>query len=288
MLNLYSILPGYYPAHILKKVNLFIDGTTGPLIKLAQLIKTSRQITDGEIMIRTVWFYTILVISVLATTVALPAWHILGWLGMKNSQHKCGHYVAYYWGKVVLFAAAVKVEINGLENVPAGGPVVFVGNHQSNFDIPILLGCVNKSKSFLAKAELAKIPIVHSWMEKMKCVFIDRGNMRQSIKAIQKCIEVLKEGQSMVIFPEGTRSKGPVMGEFKKGSLRVAEKSGVPVVPVAISGTYRIMEANSGRIRPAAVSVKFAPPIVYDNLSKGEQDNIHQIIRDIISQNLSV
>ncbi|MBU7006854.1 lysophospholipid acyltransferase family protein [Phosphitispora fastidiosa] len=238
-------------------------------------------------MLRTVWFYMILVLSVLATTIALPVWHVFGLLGMKDAQHKCGHYVAYYWGRILLSAAAVKVEIQGLENVPAEGSVVFVGNHQSNFDIFVLLGCINKSKSFLAKVELAKIPIVHSWMQKMKCVFIDRGNMRQSIKAIQRCIEVIKEGQSMVIFPEGTRSKGPDMGEFKKGSLRVAEKSGAPVVPVAISGTYRIMEANNGRISPVAVTVKIAPPIIYDSLSKEEQGNIHTILRDTIAENVS-
>ncbi|WP_418792145.1 lysophospholipid acyltransferase family protein [Phosphitispora sp. TUW77] len=242
---------------------------------------------DGEKMLRTAWFYLMLVVTTLVTSIFLPVWHVLGWLGMESAQHKCGHYVAYYWGRAILFAAGVKVETEGIDNVPAEGAVVFVSNHQSNFDIFVLHGCINKPKCFLAKAELAKIPIVHSWMKKMKCVFIDRGNLKQSIKAIQKCIEVLKEGQSMVVFPEGTRSKGPVMGEFKKGSLRVAEKSGVPVIPVAISGTYRIMEANNNRIRPSAVKVKFAPPIVYEMLSKEEQRDIHIVIRDIIAHNLS-
>ena len=258
-----------------------------PFDKISSVKEDISVTVDGEKMLRTVWFYMLLVLSVLATTIFLPVWHLFGLLGMKGAQHKCGHYVAYYWGNILLSAAAVKVEIQGLDNVPAEGPVIFVGNHQSNFDIFVMLGCINKSKSFLAKAELAKIPVVHSWMQKMKCVLIDRGNMRQSIKAIQRCIEVLKEGQSMVIFPEGTRSKGPVMGEFKKGSLRVAEKSGAPVIPVAISGTYRIMEANNNRIRSGAVTVKIAPPIIYDCLSKEEQGNIHTIIRDKIAENLS-
>jgi len=154
--------------------------------------------------------------------------------------------------------------------VPKEGAVVFVGNHQSNFDIAVLLGCINKSKGFLAKKELSIIPIIRSWMKKIECVFIDRGNLRQSVKAIQKCIDVLKNGQSMVVFPEGTRSRGPLMGAFKKGSLRIVEKSGVPVIPVTVNGTYRIMEANNRRIKPASVTVNIAPPIYYESLSKEE------------------
>ena len=238
-------------------------------------------------MLRTVWFYMVLVISVLFTSVFLPLWHILGWLGMNRARQMLGHYVSYFWARLIIIVVGIDVTIQGLDNVPKEGAVVFVGNHQSNFDIAVLLGCINKSKGFLAKKELSIIPIIRSWMNKIECVFIDRGNLRQSVKAIQKCIDVLKNGQSMVVFPEGTRSRGPLMGAFKKGSLRIVEKSGVPVVPVTVNGTYRIMEANNSRIKPASVTVNIAPPIYYESLSKEEQRDIHIIIREAIAANLS-
>lgn len=213
--------------------------------------------------------------------------YIFGWLRFSRRflQHY-GHLVSHYWGLMVVKLARVKVEVTGHENIPQEEAVVFVGNHQGNFDIPVVLGFINKPKGFLAKAELVKVPIIRPWMKAIQCVFIDRGDIRKSIKSIQQCIDVVKGGQSLVIFPEGTRSKGPEMSEFKKGSLRVAERSGAPVVPVTINGTYKIMEDTAGRINRAKVSLIIAPPIYFDKLTKEEQGRFHDIVRETIARNL--
>lgn len=237
-------------------------------------------------MVRTVWFYISLVLSLFITGLLIPLWHFLGLISLTNAQRKLSHYTSYYWARFLIAMAGIKVRVSGLENVPKDGPVLFISNHQSNFDIPVLLGCINKSKGFLAKIELTKLPVIHSWMKKMDCVFIDRSDKRQSLKAIFKCIEVIKSGQSMVVFPEGTRSKGSAISQFKKGSLRIAEKVQIPIIPVVINGTYKSMEGNNNIIKSADVVVKVLRPVYYNQLSEQQKLNLNEYIREIIKENL--
>jgi 1-acyl-sn-glycerol-3-phosphate acyltransferase len=140
---------------------------------------------------------------------------------------------------------------------------------------------------FIAKIELAKIPVVKTWMEFMKCVFMDRSNMRKSGEAIINGIKNLKEGYSMVIFPEGTRSKGDKMSQFKAGSFKLASKSKCPIIPVTMNGSYKIMEHGNGSwIKPSTVELFIHPMIETANLSKDELDLLPGKVFDIISQKL--
>lgn len=239
-------------------------------------------------MIRTVFFYSAFVFSTLVSTIPLLLWHFWGLTGSEERQRAVAHKTSLLWARFLVWASGTKVEIVGQENVPKEGPVLFVSNHQSNFDIPVLLGCIDKPKGFLAKVELSKIPVINSWMHKMKCVFIDRQDIRQSLKAINECVEVLKSGQSVVIFPEGTRSKGPEMGIFKKGSLRPVEKTDVPVIPITIMGTYKIMEANNSKIRPARVRVLISEALYLDRDCSKKKGDIDHIIRKRIEDNLTL
>lgn len=237
-------------------------------------------------MFRTVYFYIVLVLSILYTALYLIKWHLLGLFDKEKAQWQCAHKISYWWAGTLIKASGMKLHIQGQENVPREGAVLFVSNHQSNFDIGILLGAIDKPKGFVAKIELAKIPIVSGWMRKMGSVFIDRSDIKQSLRTINEGIEILKGGRSLVIFPEGTRSRKTEMAEFKKGSLRLAEKAHVPIVPVAISGTYKIMEANKGRISPTEVYVVISKPVIHDELPAEEKKNIAQYVQDIIRSNL--
>ncbi len=119
-------------------------------------------------------------------------------------------------------------------------PVLFVSNHQGSFDIPLLLGYIDKPKAFIAKWELRYLPFIGSWMKELGCIFIKRNDFRQTLKAFKGAGEVFKKGQSLVIFPEGTRSRSSKLGEFKRGSLKIALREKVPVVPVTIKGSYKL------------------------------------------------
>lgn len=179
-----------------------------------------------------------------------------------------------------------KVNVVGAENIPEGS-CVFVGNHQGNFDILVMLGYIDKPMGFIAKKELEKLPAVNYWMKQIHCVFMDRDDARDSVRSILEGIENIRNGYSMVIYPEGTRSQGPQIGEFKKGAMKLATKSGAPIVPVTINGTYKIFETQKGKkIRAADIDVIISKPIYIKELSKEEQNNLSERVKSIIEENL--
>lgn len=193
--------------------------------------------------------------------------------------------VASQWARDLLKLAGAKVKVIGAENVPEDRAVLFVSNHQGNFDIPLLLGHIDKPKAFVAKVEILKLPMIRTWMKQMNCVFMDRQDMRQSLRVMNEATEYLKQGYSMVIFPEGTRSKGEAMGEFKAGSLRIAIKANVPIVPVTIRGSYKLMEQNGFVIKPAEVEIVISEPIETSGLIKEQINGLNEEVRSIIANN---
>lgn len=185
------------------------------------------------------------------------------------------------WVKSKLALAGANVDIKGIENVPMDKKVVFISNHQSNFDIAVILNYIPGPKGFVAKKEMASVPLLKGWMEIIGCVFIDRKSPRSSIQAISQAIKNVKNGINMVVFPEGSRSKGGPVGDFKLGSFRIALKSKAVIVPITIDGTYKLMEEKN-RVKPGDVSIVVHPPIDTTELSEAEADNINNTVRDII------
>lgn len=177
------------------------------------------------------------------------------------------------------------VDVTGKEKLP-DGPVLVVANHQGLFDILALLGHLGKPIGFIAKKEIKKLPVVSSWMELLHCVFIDRGDRRQSIKAINQGIANLKEGHSIVIFPEGTRGKGNKLNTFKSGSLRLATKANVPIVPVAIDGTHQLLEAGRGRVGTSTITLAINDPIYPSDYQDKKHSELAGELQMVIEQSL--
>lgn len=165
----------------------------------------------------------------------------------------------------------VTVEAEGLENIPEGA-CLYVGNHSSYFDILVTGSTVPGGTGFVAKDSLEKVPGLSAWMRLIRCLFLDRSDIRKGMKTILLGADYLKEGYSMCIYPEGTRSKDGELGAFKGGSLKMAQKANVPIVPVAITGTRDIFENNEGlRIRPSHVQITFGTPFTIAALPKEEK-----------------
>ena len=199
--------------------------------------------------------------------------------GRRNYIHK----ISFNWAKLVIKLAGAKVNIVGLENLPSDQTVLFVSNHQSNFDIPLLLSCIDIPKGFIAKKELENWPLISAWMKYINCIFMDRDNLRKSAAAIVDGIKLLKSGYSMVIFPEGTRSKGGPVNEFKGGSFKLATKSKCLIVPLTINGTYKLMESNKNMIKGADIELVIHPQIDTNILTKEELDTLPETVHSIIS-----
>lgn len=176
--------------------------------------------------------------------------------------------------------AGVTVEMHGAENF-TGKPAVIVANHQSDFDIPILLANMDRPYGMVSKMAIKKLPLVRTWMDYIGCTFIDRSDARQSLKALNEAGEQLPLGRSVVIFPEGTRSKCDDMNEFGSGAFKVAFKHKAPIIPVSIDGSYKIMEANSGKwIKPGHVIVTVLPAIETADMDRAAQKEIGKRIRE--------
>ncbi|WP_026908204.1 lysophospholipid acyltransferase family protein [Paucisalibacillus globulus] len=185
----------------------------------------------------------------------------------------------------VLKKAGTSVHVTGRENIPDEA-VLYVANHQGIFDILAFLGHLGKPIGFIAKKEINKLPIIRTWMGLLNCVFIDRTDRRQSMKAINQGIENLKNGYSLVVFPEGTRSKGTALSEFKPGSLRLATKANVPIVPVTIYGTYKMLEENNGQVKGASVSMIIHEPIFPESYQSLKSAELAENLQDIVATGL--
>ncbi|MCJ8170932.1 lysophospholipid acyltransferase family protein [Clostridium botulinum] len=212
----------------------------------------------------------------------------LKYLKRKGNKEEIDRYInksVVGWANFIVNGIGIKINKKGLENVP-DGPCLFVGNHQGLLDVPVVVSSLDKYVGFVAKKEMLKLKILTYWMKEMKCVFMDRQNVRAAVKTINEGVENLKNGYSMLIFPEGTRSRGENLGEFKKGSMKLGIKAGVAIVPIAINGTYNVLEANGRKIKAADVDLIICPPIYPNELSKEEQNNLSATIKDIIQKEL--
>lgn len=197
---------------------------------------------------------------------------------------KAPHRVARGWARSILFAAQVKVVVKNPSNIDPGRSYIYMSNHQSNFDIPVLLAYLPVQFRWLAKAELFRIPIFGFAMKRAGYISIDRSDRRAAILSLRKAAEIIRGGVSVLIFPEGTRSRDGNISPFKKGGFILAIESGVPIVPVIIHGTWPIMQKDRLIIRPGDVVLEIKEPVAtstYDRNSKTDLlENIEQIIRE--------
>ena len=192
------------------------------------------------------------------------------------------------FGQHICKAGGATVKAEGLENIP-DVPVLYVSNHQGNFDAPCVIAGTGKLFGFVSKPEVKVIPCIGGWMRRIRCVFMDRKDIRQSLKAINEMGENIKNGYSMWIFPEGHRSCGGPMSPFKAGSIKIARKIGCKIVPVVIEGTYKVMEANKSKtLTPAEVRIKVLEPVDTKDMSKEEFSELHNKLHDIIEENLKM
>lgn len=185
--------------------------------------------------------------------------------------------------KCVTFLSGIKLEVNGYENIPHDQAVLFVGNHRGIFDVIVTYPLMKRPTGYIAKKEIARIPFLSWWMYFVNCVFLDRKNPREGLKAINKASEMIKSGISMFIFPEGTRTKDGKLHDFKEGSLKIATKSKCPIVPVGINGTSEVFEKQMPLIRPAKVIVSFGNPLYTADMSRDELKALTKTVQNEVA-----
>lgn len=190
------------------------------------------------------------------------------------------------WARSMIRTAGGTVSVEGLENMPEE-PAVYVSNHRSYFDIPLVLGYLgDDTKPLVAKKEIGKIPLIRAWMEELHCVFLDRDNPREAIKNIKEAEYWVAEGYSMVVFPEGTRTKDGYLGEFKPGAFKIAQNNKVPVVPFCMKDTDKLMGRDNLWIHPAHVAIKVLPPIDTEDYTRADWKNLPKLAEEKVREGL--
>jgi len=195
--------------------------------------------------------------------------------------------MAKTWGRINLWAAGVKVNMRGLENLSTPGPYIFASNHQGWFDIFAALGKLPVRFSWLAKEELFRIPILGHAMYRAGYISIDRKDHRKALESMNKAAEVIRQGTSVFVFPEGTRSPDGMIRDFKKGVFVLAVKSQQPIVPISISGSYLILPKNSRKIHPGEIRFSIGKPIRPEGSGGKNRDLLMAQVREGIRANLT-
>ncbi|MFB3924609.1 MAG: lysophospholipid acyltransferase family protein [Syntrophales bacterium] len=195
------------------------------------------------------------------------------------------HRLGIMWARFLLFIANVKVDVIGKENALIGKPQIFMANHQSWFDIFIVFAHIPAQFSWIAKKELFSIPFFGTALRRLGTIEIDRKHHASALKSIDAAAQKIRDGKSVVTFPEGTRSMDGEIQPFKKGVFHLALKSGVPIVPISIVGSREIMPKKSLKIHPGKIVMVIGEPIEIDGYSVETIEELITRVRTAIAGN---
>jgi 1-acyl-sn-glycerol-3-phosphate acyltransferase len=235
-------------------------------------------------MIRTI--FAVLFVAIFLI-ISLPIQGVLWIVGKFNPWAKKTVSLAIVsWAfNVVIFLSGIKRTVIGEDNVPRDKAVLYVGNHRSIFDIVLAYPRVPGPTGFIAKKEILKVPLLNIWMIYMDCLFLDRKDLKKGLEMILTAIDKVKNGISIFIYPEGTRNKtDKPLGDFHKGSFKIAQKTGCPIIPVVINHSRDIFENHIPFIKSTHVTIEYGKPIVMSELSKEDQKNIDGYVKNIMEE----
>lgn len=225
----------------------------------------------------TVFFFATIILGIAAIAVAYT-----------TRRTDWAHLVGRLWGNVNLWCTGVKVKMEGLENIDPNRAYVYASNHQSSFDILALLGRLPVQFRWLAKEELFRVFVFGPAMKAIGYIPINRTDRRKSFESINRAAAGIRNGTSVVIFPEGTRSVDGVLQDFKKGGFILAIKSQQPIVPISISGSFPILSKSGGWVvHPGTIRITIGRPIPTEGCSTKDRDMLMEKVRHAIREHLT-
>jgi len=228
-----------------------------------------------QTLIIILWF--VLVTVIIATTVIVCSFF--------SRTGNGPHLLARFWANSILWVSRIKISVSGIDKLDRARSYIYMPNHQSNADIPLLLGRLPVQFRWLAKAELFKIPIFGRAMRGVGYISIDRSNRKSAFESLKRAACTIRNGTSVLIFPEGTRSRDGRILPFKKGGFVLAVDAGVPIVPIIIRGTREIISKGHFLIRPAPITMQILDPVETAGYTRKTKDALLAHIRSILIDN---
>lgn len=191
------------------------------------------------------------------------------------------------WSRALNKIIGIEIEVVGMSNIKPGQSYIYVSNHSSLLDIPVLLGTLPGDVRIIYKQELEKIPIFGYGLKRSNLIGIDRSDPRKAMKSLNDAIEKIRFGASVIIFPEGTRDAGQEVGDFKRGGFLIAEKAQMPIIPIAVSGTYNLLPVGKLLLKPGKVKISILPAIDVKLMDRLGIKGLKEEVRDKIIEELS-
>ena len=208
----------------------------------------------------------ITILSCLATIIILPF--------AKNA--RWGNYPAIFWARSLCFLSLVRVKVQGIENIDPKASYIFVANHQSIYDIPLVYGWLNNNFKWIMKKELRRLPVIGKTCELMGHIFIDRSHPMRAKQSLEAAKKNLKQGESSIfLFPEGTRTRNGKIQRFKRGAFTIARDLHLPIVPVTIIGAYDALPKGLNYITPGTIQMIIHSPIDTTHLN---DENLNEMV----------
>jgi len=234
-------------------------------------------------MFRIIWTIWGVFVFIFLMLLTFPFHFIL--LNINTLQtRRMAHVVNYYWAKILVFLCLSFIKLKIEEKIDYSKTYIFVSNHASFWDIPVIYSLIPSIIRFMGKADLNKVPFF-GWMYKRLHITFDRKNPKDRSQAIQTAVQSLKNQESIVIFPEGTTRKNVELLEFKDGAFKIAIETGIPIIPMSLTNTAYILPANF-LIIPGMIQVYFHKPIETKNLTLEDLQTLKSQVYHIIRQDL--
>lgn len=228
---------------------------------------------------RTIW----VIINMIVWTVILAGGGLI--LSIFEWKGKILGQVAHLWSKLILWSAGIKYEVVGLENLDSEQNYVFTGNHESAFDIPLAFAGIKHHMVSISKIGLKWIPIFGWAMQAAKHIFVDRKNHSKALKSLEKAVVSLKNNpRSIMLFPEGTRSKDGKIHKFKKGGLLLGIEAQIPIVPMALCGTGDVALKGELKLKSKEIELRIGKPINTIGMTYKDRNSLtDKVYKEIVS-----
>ncbi len=227
----------------------------------------------------TFWWAVFIPVTSLFSLLAVAA-------GSFDRSGDLSHALNRIWARITVAASGCRIDIKGLELLSRDSGQIIAANHQSAFDIYILTAALPLQIRWIAKEELFRIPLMGRGMRASGYLCINREKPRQAVKILRKAAETVRSGRSVIIFPEGERTPDGELGEFTRGLLRIVKKSGAPVCPLTIDGTFEMMPRSSFLLRKGDVKITVAPPLFYRDIKGKPEEEVLEAVRGAIAARL--
>ena len=198
------------------------------------------------------------------------------------------HYIGRFWSLINVYLSGTRMYVRGREKIKKGRPYIIMSNHQSLFDVWALIAKLPLQLRWIVKSDIKKIPVFGLALERMGHIYVDRKRYREAFSGLDAAFEKIKEGISVVVFPEGTRSRDGRLQKFHKGGALIAVRSGIPILPLTVNGSRFVLPKGTLDLMPGKIEIVVGDLIDTSDFDENKKDELMSAVKSAIEKNLNL